>query len=86
VSGHLIFENATLAETVAEFNRYNRRKLEIDDTALGQIRVGGAFESTNVDEFIVELNTLFGIRAVPKGRADSGTQVIQLQRGPSGPP
>jgi transmembrane sensor len=86
VSGQLIFENATLAETVAEFNRYNRRKLQIDDPALGQIHIGGAFSSTNVDEFIVELNTLFGIQAVPTGGADSGTQVIQLQRGPSGPP
>jgi transmembrane sensor len=86
VNGQLIFENATLAETVAEFNRYNRRKLEIDDPTLGQIHLGGAFASTNVDEFIVELNTLFGVRAIPKGGTDSGTQVIQLKRGPSGPP
>jgi transmembrane sensor len=86
VNGQLIFENATLAETVAEFNRYNRRKLAIDDPALAQIRLGGAFSSTNVDEFIVELNTLFSIRAVPDGASSSGTQVIQLKRGPSGPP
>jgi transmembrane sensor len=86
VSGQLIFENATLAETVAEFNRYNRRKLEIDDPTLGQIHLGGAFSSTNVDEFIVELNTLFGIHAVPKGGAEFGARVIQLKRGPSGPP
>ncbi len=86
VSGQLIFENATLAETVAEFNRYNRRKLEIDDPTLGQIHLGGAFASTNVDEFIVELNTLFRIQAIPKGGAESGAQVIQLKRGPSGPP
>ena len=86
VNGQLIFENATLGETVAEFNRYNRRKLEIDDPILGQIRLGGAFSSTNVDEFIVELNTLFSIRAVPLGDPSSGTQVIQLKRGPSGPP
>jgi transmembrane sensor len=86
VSGQLIFENATLAETVAEFNRYNRRKLEIDDPTLGQIHLGGAFTSTNVDEFVVVLNTLFGIQAIPQGGADSGTQVIQLKRGLSGPP
>jgi transmembrane sensor len=86
VNGQLIFENATLGETVAEFNRYNRRKLEIDDPTLGQIRLGGAFSSTNVDEFIVELNTLFSIRAVPVGDPSSGAQVIRLKRGPSGPP
>jgi transmembrane sensor len=86
VNGQLIFENATLGETVAEFNRYNRRQLEIEDPALGQIRLGGAFSSTNVDEFIVELNTLFSIRAVPVGDTSSDAQVIQLKRGPSGPP
>lgn len=86
VNGQLIFENATLAETVAEFNRYNRRKLEIDDPALAQIRLGGAFSSTNVDEFIEELNTLFSIRAVPVGASSSDTQLIQLERRPSGPP
>jgi ferric-dicitrate binding protein FerR (iron transport regulator) len=86
VNGQLIFENATLAETVAEFNRYNRRKLEISDPTLAQIHLGGAFTSTNVDEFIVELNALFRISAVPVGDPSFGTQVIQLKRGPSGPP
>lgn len=85
VNGQLIFENATLAETVAEFNRYNRRKLEISDPTLAQIHVGGAFASTNVDEFIEELNALFRISAVPVGDPSSGTQVIKLKRGPSGP-
>jgi transmembrane sensor len=84
INGQLVFENATLAETIEEFNRYNRRKLEISDPTLGQIRLGGAFSSTNVDEFIVELNELFKIRAVPVD-SNSG-QVIQLKRGPSGPP
>jgi len=86
VNGLLIFENATLGETVAEFNRYNRRKLEIDDPTLEQIQIGGTFSSTNVDEFVVDLHRLFNIRAVPVGDASSGTQVIQLKRGPSGPP
>jgi transmembrane sensor len=86
VNGQLILENATLGETIAEFNRYNRRQLEIDDPTLGQIRLGGAFSSTNVDEFIVELNALFSIRAVPVGNPSSSVQVIQLKRGPSGPP
>jgi transmembrane sensor len=86
VNGQLIFENATLAETIEEFNRYNRRKLRIGDPTLAQIHLGGAFSSTNVDEFIVELSTLFQISAVATGDPNSGTQVIQLKRGPSGPP
>lgn len=85
LNGQLIFDNATLAETVEEFNRYNRRKLTITDPTLAQLRVGGAFRSTNVDDLIVELHDLFGVRAVPVGDPDTG-QVIQLKRERPGPP
>jgi transmembrane sensor len=85
VNGQLIFDNATLAETVEEFNRYNRRKLKISDPTLAQLRIGGAFRSTNVDDLIVELHDLFGVRAIPVGDPDSG-QVIQLKRERPGPP
>ncbi|HEY0340509.1 MAG TPA: hypothetical protein VGC34_06875, partial [Steroidobacteraceae bacterium] len=86
VNGQLIFENATLAETLEEFNRYNRRKLQISDPTLAQMPLGGAFSSTNVDESVAAINILFQISAVPVGDPNSGTQVIQLKRGPSGPP
>ena len=85
VNGQLIFDNASLAETVEEFNRYNRRKLRIADPTLAQLRIGGAFRSTNVDDLIVELHDLFGVRALPVGDPDTG-QVIQLKRGRPGPP
>lgn len=85
-NGQLIFENATLEETVSEFNRYNRRKLQISDPDIAQVRIGGAFRSTNIDDLIVELNSLFGIRAVPAGAANSGTGVILLKRERPGPP
>ena len=85
-NGQLIFENATLAETVSEFNRYNRRKLQISDPDIAQVRIGGAFRSTNLDDLIVELNSLFGIRAIPTGDINSGKGVIELKRGLPGPP
>jgi transmembrane sensor len=83
VNGQLIFDNTTLAETVEEFNRYNRRKLRIIDPTLAQLRIGGAFRSTNVDDLVIELHDLFGVRAVPVGDPDTG-QVIELAQGPSG--
>jgi transmembrane sensor len=85
-NGQLIFENATLVEAVSEFNRYNRRKLQIGDPDIGRVRIGGAFRSTNIDDLIVELNSLFGIRAIPLGDINSGSQVIQLRRERPGPP
>jgi transmembrane sensor len=85
-NGQLIFENATLEETISEFNRYNRRQLQIGDPDIAQVHIGGAFRSTDIDDLVVELNSLFGIRAVATGDASAGTQVIQLKRERPGPP
>ena len=85
-NGQLIFENATLEETVSEFNRYNRRQLQVGDPDIAKVHIGGAFRSTDIDDLVVELNSLFGIRAVATGDARSGNQVIQLKKGRPGPP
>lgn len=85
-NGQLIFENTTLAETIEEFNRYNRRKLRIGDADIAKLRIGGAFRSNNVDDLLMELHSLFGIRAVPLGSTDAGTVVIQLKHERPGPP
>ena len=85
-NGQLIFEHATLEETVAEFNRYNQRKLQIADPAIAKVEIGGAFRSTNIDDLLVELDSLFGIRATPAGDINSGTAIIQLKRERPGPP
>lgn len=85
-NGQLIFENATLEETVSEFNRYNRRQLQVGDPDIAKVHIGGAFRSTDIDDLVVELNSLFGIRAVATGDARSGNQVIQLKKGLPGPP
>jgi transmembrane sensor len=60
-SGYLRFDNTTLAEAVAEFNRYNTRKIAIDDPAIAAIRVGGNFRSTNTDGFLWLLQSGFPI-------------------------
>lgn len=85
-NGQLIFENATLEETVAEFNRYNRRQMHIDDPDIAKVHIGGAFRSTDIDDLVIELNSLFGIRAIATGDASAGTEVIQLKRERPGPP
>lgn len=85
-NGQLIFENATLEDTVAEFNRYNRRQMRIDDPDIAKLHIGGAFRSTDIDDLVIELNSLFGIRAVATGDASAGTEVIQLKRDRPGPP
>lgn len=62
-NGYLIFRDTTLAEAVAEFNRYNEQKLVIEEPALAGIRIGGNFRSTNVDAFVRLLEQGFAIHA-----------------------
>jgi transmembrane sensor len=62
--GRIWFDRATLAEAVAEFNRYNRKRLVIDDPAIAGLFISGGFEATDLDRFVAALST-FGVRALP---------------------
>lgn len=61
-SGYLVFEATPLAEAVAEFNRYNARKIVIEDPATATLRIGGNFRSNNTDAFLWLLQSGFPIR------------------------
>jgi transmembrane sensor len=50
--GQLVFKGATLQRVVAEFNRYNVRRLVIRDAALEGFRVSGIFSSTSHNSFV----------------------------------
>jgi transmembrane sensor len=70
--GMLTFDNATLAEAAAEFNRYNARKIEILDEQAAQTRIGGTFEANNVDAFARLLREAYGVKV----EVDSGAVKI----------
>lgn len=76
--GRLIFDRQTLAEVVAEFNRYNRRQMVIADPAIAGRRVGGGFEATDIDSFIAALKHSFGIRAYPDPQEQPDAELIRL--------
>ncbi|HEU4626203.1 MAG TPA: FecR domain-containing protein [Steroidobacteraceae bacterium] len=59
--GMLVFNGETLSEAVAEFNRYNRRRLVIEDAKLADKTIGGAFKATNPDHFAKALEMSFHI-------------------------
>lgn len=61
--GFLAFDDVPLADAAAEFNRYNARKLEVGDAAVGQLRVGGNFRWSNTDAFVSLLELGFPVRA-----------------------
>lgn len=66
-SGILTFRDTPLADAVAEFNRYNTRKIVIEDPAIAALQVGGIFRSTNLDPFVHLLEQGFPIHATPDG-------------------
>ncbi len=63
-SGFISFHGTPLASAVAEFNRYNARKIIIGDASIGAMRVGGNFRWSNADSFVRLLELGFPIRAV----------------------
>jgi transmembrane sensor len=62
-SGVLMFRDQNLANAVAEFNRYNVRKIVIADPAVAALKVEGNFRATNVDAFVRLLESGFPVRA-----------------------
>ncbi len=62
-SGVLILRDMTLAEAAAEFNRYNTRKILIEDPALAALPVAGRFGSTQLQPFVRLLEQGYPLRA-----------------------
>ncbi len=67
-TGWLEFDAATLAEVVAELNRYSPRKVVIGDDVLRDIRISGSFRIGNTDAVVRALEESFAIQAVASGR------------------
>jgi transmembrane sensor len=58
----LVFDSASFADVAEEFNRYNRRKLVIDASALGTQHISGVFSSTDTASLIRFLRDRPGVR------------------------
>jgi transmembrane sensor len=65
-AGVLMFRDQSLADAVAEFNRYNTRKLVIADSAVAALKGEGNFRATNVEAFVRLLESGFPVRASPE--------------------
>ena len=62
-TGQLVFDGDTVAEAVAEFNRYNVRKIEVTDPALGGRKMIGRFRTNEPDAFANVAATLLNAKA-----------------------
>ncbi len=59
--GRLVFDQRTLGDIAAEFNRYNRRQLVVEGAA-ADLRLGGSFDAHNVEGFARLAHEGFGLK------------------------
>lgn len=61
--GYLTFHDTSLADAVAEFNRYNAHRITIEDSKVAAIRISGTFRAVNYEAFVRVLDDGFAIHA-----------------------
>ncbi|MGC1301396.1 MAG: FecR domain-containing protein [Caulobacteraceae bacterium] len=61
--GRIDLDGETVAQAVAEFNRYSVRKIRITNPKLAQERIYGVFMINNQIDFVNSIETAFSVRA-----------------------
>jgi transmembrane sensor len=61
-NGQIALAGESLAEAAAEFNRYNARRILIDDAALSQRRFVGLFQTNDPDGFVAAVAATVGAK------------------------
>jgi transmembrane sensor len=65
--GELIFDDASLGEAAAEFNRYGTRRLAIEGPAARNLRVGGVFGIRDPYSFAQSMANTYHLRIITHG-------------------
>jgi transmembrane sensor len=66
--GRLAYDDAPLAEVVADLNRYGRSPLAIGSPATARLKVTAAFDVAQADRFVAELPRVLPVRLTSDGR------------------
>jgi transmembrane sensor len=61
--GAIALNGQTLEQAVAEFNRYNRQRISVDDRSVSGLRLAGYFQSTEPGSFVGAVTSTFPVRA-----------------------
>jgi transmembrane sensor len=67
--GQLIFDDTSLSEAAAEFNRYGSNKITIDTPSAGKLRVGGVFRIGDPTSFAQAMANTYQLRIISRGNA-----------------
>jgi transmembrane sensor len=65
--GLLVFHHTTLAEAAAEFNRYNRQKLVIEDAGTARMELRGTFRANDAPAFAHMAKAVMGVQVEFRG-------------------
>jgi transmembrane sensor len=68
--GGIALNGLSLADAVAEFNRYNIRKIEIADTNTGALHVGGYYRTSDMDGFVNSVAEAFALKVSKTANGD----------------
>jgi transmembrane sensor len=74
--GMLEFVDEPIGNIAAEFNRYSRTRLVVDDDSIRNLRVGGRFSVFDLDTFVVTASRVFELH--PETRQTSSGAVVRL--------
>lgn len=62
--GQIVLDGMTLADAIAEVNRYTSRPVELDAPRYAGNRVGGSFDTGDIESFVQATTALLPLRAV----------------------
>ncbi len=73
--GAISLSGQSLAQAVAEFNRYNKQQISIADPSISGLRLAGYFQTTEPKSFVAAVTSAFPVRA-----SESSDGAIRLSR------
>jgi len=76
--GQLIFEDTSIRDAAAEFNRYGKSRLRIDSSVPSVIRVGGVFRIGDPDSFARAMANAYQLRIQGTGDEIELTQDVPV--------
>ena len=69
-------DGMTVAEAVAEINRYNRTQIKIDAPEAAARQITGTYDTQNVDGFVKLLSTTYNLRPDPANKESNEIRLI----------
>lgn len=74
-NNELVFDGVPLSDAVAEYNRYLKRKIVINNSEIGKLKIGGRFTTQDPTEFLTALRSSFALTV-----SDDGKNNIQIAK------